>query len=83
MRHCTLLWISNKVHPILKPKVVQMSPCVHNTLPCCGVRWECDMAVDDNQQKWRHRRRRQSKDTESKSGIYHVEKNVEGKTNHN
>ncbi|KAK2175270.1 hypothetical protein NP493_740g01014 [Ridgeia piscesae] len=33
--------------------------------------------------KWRHRRRRQSKDTESKSCIHHVEKNLESKTNQN
>ena len=31
-----------------------------------------------NQQKWRHRR---SKDTESKSGIHHVENILESKTN--
>ncbi|KAK2192352.1 hypothetical protein NP493_33g07036 [Ridgeia piscesae] len=36
-----------------------------------------------NQHKWRHRRRRQSKDTESKSCIHHVEKNLESKTNQN
>ena len=36
-----------------------------------------------NQQKWRHRRRRQSKDTESKSCIHHVENNLESKTNQN
>ncbi|KAK2179188.1 hypothetical protein NP493_508g01032 [Ridgeia piscesae] len=34
-----------------------------------------------NQQTWRHSRRRQSKDTESKSCIHHVEKNLESKTN--
>ena len=33
-----------------------------------------------NQQKWRNRR---SKDTESKSGIHHIEKNLESKTNKN
>ncbi|KAK2149241.1 hypothetical protein NP493_3030g00000 [Ridgeia piscesae] len=36
-----------------------------------------------NQQTWRHSRRRQSKDTESKSCIHHVEKNLESKTNQN
>ncbi|KAK2148844.1 hypothetical protein NP493_3125g00005 [Ridgeia piscesae] len=36
-----------------------------------------------NQQKWRHRRRRQSKDIESKSCNHHVEKNLESKTNKN
>ena len=35
-----------------------------------------------NQQKWRHRRR-QSKDTESKSCIHHVENILESKTNQN
>ena len=39
--------------------------------------------VQCNQQTWRHRRRRQSKDTESKSCIHHVEKNLESKTNQN
>ncbi|KAK2171237.1 hypothetical protein NP493_1088g00044 [Ridgeia piscesae] len=36
-----------------------------------------------NQQTWRHRRRRQSNDTESKSCIHHVEKNLESKINQN
>ncbi|KAK2172824.1 hypothetical protein NP493_926g02043 [Ridgeia piscesae] len=36
-----------------------------------------------SQQTWRHSRRRQSKDTESKSCIHHVEKNLESKTNQN
>ncbi|KAK2172817.1 hypothetical protein NP493_926g02047 [Ridgeia piscesae] len=34
-----------------------------------------------SQETWRHSRRRQSKDTESKSCIHHVEKNLESKTN--
>ena len=36
-----------------------------------------------NHQTWRHRRRRQSKYTESKNSIHHVEKNEESKTNQN
>ena len=33
--------------------------------------------------KWRHRRRCQSKNTKSKSGIHHVEENLESKTHQN
>ena len=33
--------------------------------------------------KWRHRKGRQNKDTESKSCIHHVEKHLESKTNQN
>ncbi|KAK2193196.1 hypothetical protein NP493_14g07058 [Ridgeia piscesae] len=36
-----------------------------------------------NQHTLRHRRRRQSKDTESKNCIHHVEKTLESKTNQN